>query len=101
MPCHGRCLVTVIDENFPRPYGEFYYELVATGWTHNKVVGVHLTTGMHSSIRHQNKFYYDGEEHLLGYVEWLDIDKPHGEWQAFYNQLTLKSHPDFEFPGAL
>ena len=32
MPCHGKCLVTVINEVGIRPYGEFYYELVSTGY---------------------------------------------------------------------
>ena len=48
-----------------------------------------------------NFLQVDGVNYKLGYVEWVDIEKPRGEWEAFYNQLTLRTVGDYEYPAAV
>lgn len=91
MPCHGQCLVTIVNEVGVRPYGEFYYELIATGRnSQQQIIGFNFNNGLYDSHL-TAALFVEGKVYKLGEVEWVDMDKPRGEWEAFYNKLVLRS----------
>ena len=92
MPCGSACQTTIITDLSVKPYGDFFYELVAQGRLNGTPIAFVLTTGqiqLPVQDATTNVLYLGGKVHKLEKFEWAGMGEKDGERRAFYEGVRI------------